>query len=96
MFDYEIEIGSCIGDMHDGIPKEIDVKRHTKVKNENAYEVALLLLKGAGVSDYFVPINKFAYIIGESHVGNDNCLQAVYSYDGRTLGIIDFMPPETY
>ena len=96
MFDYEIEIGSCIGDMHNGIPKEIDVKRHTKIKNENAYEVASLLLEGAGVSDYFVPINKLAYIIGESHEGNDNFLQAVYSYDGRTLGIIDFVPPETY
>ena len=84
-----LQVGSCIGDSHYGVP-ELEGHTHTltRIQVKNAHEVIKLILNNASI--YKVVVNKDIYLIGEGSSGPE----AVYSYDGNTLGIIKYFPTE--
>lgn len=84
-----LRVGSYMGDAHYGVP-ELEGYTHTltRIQVKNAHEVVKLIMNNEGIYKAFT--NKDIYLIGEGSHGPE----AVYSYDGNTLGFIKYYPTE--
>jgi len=85
-----MDIGDVVCDMHDGIPDHLECRSHIRINTRMSGSLVTLLLR-AVESKQVYPRNKIALVIGET---NSGWWQAVYSYDGMTLGIFEFRHKE--
>lgn len=89
---YDMEFGSQLCDVHNGLSQletriqGFELVSHTKLSFKNASDTMNSMFLAIGLPE-FQAINKILYLFGEA---NNATFQALYHYDGDTLGIVVF------